>query len=485
MKGFYSLSGWTENFGVVPLFLFSAFLLRPALFTLLALLFFVTRVLETISTLQDNSESKIHKGRLLYHLILFVKVFLAFSPQAYATNNNQETIILSVGEHAEIPFKSLKKFSIGNKDVIGENLNAKGKILLIKGKKIGHTEILLWEIGNIRKRYFIYVLPKSTQLQFASASQIFKEMNLKSEFIGKALIVEGEIDSLDNYRLFHQTLTEKLKEFIHERVYLTPTAKRDLLGEIYAHFFDENLRNFYCEATHLSINCHYSEYYPPSNALKKFLERNYYVKLYQRRRKNLPINYLLQIKLFQIKKASYDDNSLGFYGLQGKLEDIFNAHYKKFLNENEIFFSNNNTHFAELSSSQILITQDTPVLIKKGTETPFVSHQEKNFAKTDWKFSGLKIKVNLKKREDHFFLDYQIGLSEGNDDDKISGGEEKSSIKVELNSPIQLFQINIKTTQEDHRGLPFIKNFLSSKKENFQIIDILGIVQIKEVENGK
>ncbi len=47
-------SGWIENFGVVPLFLFSAFLFAPAFFAFLNLLFEVTHVLETIGKLLYN-----------------------------------------------------------------------------------------------------------------------------------------------------------------------------------------------------------------------------------------------------------------------------------------------------------------------------------------------------------------------------------------------------------------------------------------------
>ena len=46
-----SVVGWIENLGVVPLFLFSAFLLAPAFFAFLNLLFVVTHVLETIGKL--------------------------------------------------------------------------------------------------------------------------------------------------------------------------------------------------------------------------------------------------------------------------------------------------------------------------------------------------------------------------------------------------------------------------------------------------
>lgn len=47
-------SRWIANLGVVPLFLFSAFLLAPAFFAFLNLLFVVTHVLETIGKLLYN-----------------------------------------------------------------------------------------------------------------------------------------------------------------------------------------------------------------------------------------------------------------------------------------------------------------------------------------------------------------------------------------------------------------------------------------------
>src|SRR5690606_32260062 len=139
-----------------PLFLFAAFLFAPEAFFLFLRRVSVIAVLEAINISQWITNYFLNLKLLnLARSLLFVKALLLF-PIASFAQNHQTDIIVAKGEQKELSFTHLKKLSVGNSDVISHKL-IKNK-LLIKGKKIGFSDLIVWENSPIK--FNIYVLSK-------------------------------------------------------------------------------------------------------------------------------------------------------------------------------------------------------------------------------------------------------------------------------------------------------------------------------------
>jgi Flp pilus assembly secretin CpaC len=135
---------WIANFGVVPLLRLAAFLLAPIALCFALRRFSVTAVLEAMAI----SQSKIRDLVKMKHLnvaitLIFVKAFLLLPVAAFAQMRASD-IILSKGEQKELSFPGLKNFSVGNAEIISYKFMPKSGKLLVKGKSVGFTDLIVW-----------------------------------------------------------------------------------------------------------------------------------------------------------------------------------------------------------------------------------------------------------------------------------------------------------------------------------------------------
>ena len=204
--GAVSAVKWIANFGVVPLFLLAAFLFEPAFFAFLALLFSVTHVLETIGQLLYNRLSKngINTNNLLCFKNLNFKpsflpsfrpcvkgifVFLSLIQASYA-----EDFVLSKGQSITLALPSLEKFNIGNKEVLSYRFNEKDKTLIIRGAKLGTSEVLIWERGlSLPKEHQVFVISKAQEAKFLHLAQLLHSLGLETQVQIPHLKVSGEL----------------------------------------------------------------------------------------------------------------------------------------------------------------------------------------------------------------------------------------------------------------------------------------------------
>lgn len=158
---------WIANLGVVPLFLFAAFLFCPAFFFLLTLLFLVTFVLDTIIQplfgLRKPFNLRIRQY-LLPGLLLLVNFN---SSTALEKDSNVEDlraidysrrIITRIGETKILKLPNLQNFSVSQPDIANGKYIPNKKILVLKGVKLGISQILVW--NPTLTTYDLVVIPK-------------------------------------------------------------------------------------------------------------------------------------------------------------------------------------------------------------------------------------------------------------------------------------------------------------------------------------
>ena len=204
----YFFSKWIVNFGVVPLLLFNDFLLLPILTFLFDLLNLVILVFETIFQLHKIKVFKlvnIFRTKFLPILIYAVKALLlalALCVMAAHAKSAQDTerttLLLSIGEHKEIKYSQISKFTVTNTTIIGHKHKKKINTIIIKGLKLGYTELVIWS-KKLKKTYKVYVLEKKRQLKILHIGETLKEMNLDIRLAGPLIIATGEVSDLQSY----------------------------------------------------------------------------------------------------------------------------------------------------------------------------------------------------------------------------------------------------------------------------------------------
>ncbi|MCY4524753.1 MAG: pilus assembly protein N-terminal domain-containing protein, partial [Halobacteriovoraceae bacterium] len=261
----YALSKWILNLGVLPLLRSCALRFLPIFPRLLQRLLYVARFLETIYP--PSLWSKV----FILFLLSFVKISL------YAqSSTSHSAIILALGGHREIPVSNLQKYTVGNPQIVSYKLRFSPKRILIKGKKPGFTELVVW--SNKRKSvYPIYVLSRNHQLPILPMGQALQSLGLKTEFLGQTLVVQGILKEVDSY-LFLKKLQKTHGEQLYLRGSLAPILRNHIIGEVYFHFFNENLDQIECHQQNFDIICYYPQSRPPGNGPMQHLIEHWGVK---------------------------------------------------------------------------------------------------------------------------------------------------------------------------------------------------------------
>lgn len=112
---------------------------------------------------------------------------------------------------------------------------------------------------------------------------------------------------------------------------------------------------------------------------------------------------------------------------------------------------------------------------------------------TTWKFAGLRLKLTPKRLGHKINIEYQtqitrpLKLSE-NSALTINGSRQRSTLNVEPNIPIQIFEVDLKTDDRKENKIPFISNFpilgklFTSNSSSQTYKKIIAIMSIKELE---
>ncbi|MBF0360002.1 MAG: pilus assembly protein N-terminal domain-containing protein [Oligoflexia bacterium] len=501
------LSSCIENLGVEPLFLSSFFLFAPDLLTLFARFVFVTLVRDTIKKLLYIIFIVLD-CYLLYlpGLALVVKTILLFficiGPDCNATpienkiQNNYSTIILSIGEQQEIIIKGLDKFSIGNGDIIKAKYLPKSNMLIIKGKKIGFTNISIITnkpiISNKPIQQIpVFVLPKRDELKMMEIVSLLKLLKspLTIKEAAATLVVEGTIDNFNDY-YFIQSLEKKInKNSIILNLKLKTNLRNQIIGEIYYFLLQEYIRDINCYSRNINIYCTYDQSTIPSEKLMKNLQEEFYVTFIPLATKPQFQNYLLKMQLVQMEKMDGEEFSLGLNRLSGTLSDFFHSGIENIILKNEVLLEKQKVKLRTLAEPKIIVKTNHKVALQMGSDVPYEikrnSHGNTSTHTIEWHFVGLKINLELKERYDDYEIEYTTEFSQSSSNQKIDGSKQSSKLQIKLGDAIQLFEIGITSNGSKESAMPWASSIpligglftSTSEQKIFKKIYGLAIIQ--------
>lgn len=486
----YFFSSWIANFGVVPLLLLLAFLLCPILTFLFSLLSLVTAVLETIIyplSADTSSKQLNYKDSFLRQDVQYVKkvVSLAACVITLIPSNSRaqtpaikDNILISKGQHKEINIKLLSHFSVGNPEIISTKYLKSKKVLLIKGKKLGFSELIIWFNNKEKMSFNIYVLSKRRHLKIFHLIETLKHLGLTPNLKGPIILCDGEIDSLKKLNIL-QNLIKENPQSVYFRGNLKRSLRNYIFGKIFKLFFEEHIDHIRCEAESINIECFYPDSYHPSSAVLNYLKNNFQAKFIPIKNFDSSKNFKFKIKIIQMEKSNGESINLGLSNLSGNLSLIFTEGIKGLVKNNEYLLGEKRIHLSILGESEGVIKLNDPSSFElfsnfhnQNQTTPF----------------GIKVSLKLNKKDQTYNISYKTNLVTGINDESVQN-KQSSSLSIDLGKTIQIFEIGLTQDQKTNDHIPYLGKipligllFRSySIKKNFK--KLIGIIHLDENSN--
>lgn len=486
LVAFGAPSSWIANFGVVPLLRLAAFLFAPIALCLALRRFSVTAVLEAIN-ISSGKILNFSNLKLLNVTItlLFVKVFL-FLPLASYAEISPSDVILAKGEQKELHFPGLKKYSVGNQEVISYKFLPKEGKLLIKGKKVGFTDLIVWTKEG-KQTLSLYVLSKQKFLKTFQLADALKNMSLSIDIKGPVMTASGTLADFSDY-LYLQKIKGQFQEQVFFKISLEHALRNHIIGQIYKKLYAGGLSSVSCQTDWMDITCFY-EGADNQNLLKQ-LAQFYRVTFVQQDSRKRQKNYRLKLKLVQLERMDGREIHMGLDKLQANLKDLFENGIRTLIESNMVFLTQSNMDLSSLAEPEMIVNLHSPQLVEIGSQIPYQNIGSQGgtvIAPIDWRFAGLKIKTKITESYGRILLDYETEFTRPVEQ-AISGSKETSSAFLQVGVPLKIFQIGFQTTAKKRQSIPLLseipilKHLFESKSDQKTYKQIYGYAVLEEVD---
>ncbi len=495
------LLGWMANLGVLPLLLFCAFLFLPNFVFLLARRLRVTRVLETIFQLLTfifyGLPSVLPRIGQFVKIVPWVSFALfdgLFTPVWAETE--RRPLILGRGEVRKITLPDIKKYTVGNKEVLRVWAKDGPSSLVLKGVSLGSSDLFIWPKKGPSVLYQVIVVGKREQLKWAKWRPLLSPLGIMAHYHAGELKLEGELQDYAQYlnfkKLFHAAHAKtSQKNFIPlwetGRLRLSPTLKKKIQAEVFYIALKSYREDLNCHFQDVFLECsHYSHLKLDEN-LKRQMESKALMR-WPSLSADPQEQFKVKMVLFQFENHEGDSIQLGFDLLQGRLEDIFDRGPVFFIKQNQALFNQQSTHASTLAEPQLVIRPGKKGSVSIGSDIPFQSKREEEIT-LGWRFAGLKIELEAAHQGDKVLLQYQAELTYPSPEGSISGGRKSSQVLVTPQKPFKLFEIGYRALNNHYTALPVIakipilKNLLRSRQKQQSYKKIMAIVTLEKMND--
>ena len=395
-------------------------------------------------------------------------------------------MILAKGEQKELYFESLHHFSVGNPEVISYKFIPKTGKILLKGKKVGFTDLVVWD-KKTKKTLSIYVLSKQKFLKTFQLADALKNLNLSIDIKGPIMTASGSLMDFSDY-LYLQKIKGQFQDQVFFKIGLDSKLRNHIIGQIYKKLYANGFSSVSCQADWLDILCFYEG--SSNTEFLKQISSFYRVSFIQQDSRLRHKNFRLKLKLIQLERLDGREIHLGLDKLQASVSDLFVNGVRNMIDKNAIFLQQSQMDLSSLAEPELVVNLNTPQLIEIGSQIPYQNVGTQGatvIAPIDWRFAGLKIKTKITEAYGKMLLDYETEFSRPVDQ-AISGSKEISSALLEVGVPMKIFQIGFQTTSKNRQGIPIIsdipilKHLFQSKSDARTYKHIYGYVILEAEE---
>ena len=493
------LSWWIANLGVVPLFLFSALRFDPADLAFAFLLLLVTAVLETILPLlyQSTKNLKISNSSKYLHgswpnvkrLILSALLLGGFSLSAMAEESsltkNKEDLVMAIGEHRQFTPAQVHHFALTNRQVLVPTFSPK-KGLIIRAKTQGFSELILWDQQGRKQVFAVNIINKRDQQQMLNVISEAESLGLKALQNASGITFSGAVTELRHY----QRLVDLKKKFpeLELDLELSKELKHLILEKAYHLFYEHFIDQAQCTFEQHKLDCQIPPGHPAIKNIKSMLENNFLITLREIAPIPLGQNLKIKLKIIQIERSDGREINFGLNQLNARLEDVFNHGIAPLIEKNQIMLRQYDAKIETLAEPQLLLHLDQEAKITLGAEIPYSQHNETgSVISTQWKFSGLQVKLKCQHVNGKLILTYQTELSStaASSNGSIAGNSQLSQASIELDRPLELFDVALKGDELRQQSIPLLGDipFLGKIFSSHELVTInKRIIALAEVK---
>ena len=438
--------GWIENLGVAPVFSLSRFLLRPTFFFFLALLLFVTRLLETIKNLSLN---------LIQHTCLLVKIlFFFFSLGLYASI--PQVVILSKGEVLEIKTEDTAKYTVTHRNIVSYKFFPQQKKMILKGKKRGISQIVFWKKSGKSHKLTIFVQSRKEQLSYAKFLPSLAALGAEFSLIGQKIEVKGVLKTLGDYEAFSKIINRQKKEFFILKISVPEKIIKEAVADIYFDFFQHYRDSISCRYKGFKITCHYYYFDKKEDELVKRFSKKYTASFTAYKRQ-YTTNFKITTKTLLIEGGQSSLKDLGIDKISTTIDEILSKDITNLFSEENIEIRGQNINIYTFNEQESLIRFNHPLEIKIGTDQRY--HRVVNGeSRTYWHFTGLRIHLVLKRLMGKFFVDYSTSLSSPSSDNLNKTNSKESSFFIPLGAYQKVFEVTTSSRSLTEDGIPLLNH---------------------------
>lgn len=491
----YFPSGWIANFGVVPLLLLRAFLLLPIFDFLFALLILVTAVFDTILNLLNGA---VFKDKDIQWLSFTVKALMTlfFISNGLRTSANadglrrieEKPIFMAIGQHKEISVENLKKYSVGNPQVLGVKVRGASKNILLKGKKQGFSELLILKSGE-SSIVPVFVHTKKNQQKLARAKVELSSLGLGLENISGTPVVSGVVNTLEQLKKL-RIIFKKSNNLYDLNILIKPKLKSKVIAKAYSVLFDLFIDDGHCAMEGITILCKIPIDEKVSNSIQMRLKDRYSIHLEPTNLVSPSKNKEIKLKFIQIEKRDGSEFSLGLDSLNIPIKDIFDGQaFNALSSEKNIVLGESEFKIKTIAHPEFLLRTGNTSEIRIGAEIPFQNLSMNNNSllnTTSFLFVGLKVKIKLEKSASDHLIQYEVQLNRPSAEGTLqsSGSKEKSTVTIKNATSTKLFDIGFKANAIDKKRfpvlskIPLLGTLFTSKKNSSSYKKVIGIIHV-------
>jgi hypothetical protein len=421
---------------------------------------------------------------------IFLIFFMALCAQSWGETRNPPQVqaaYLSIGEIQEFSVPNLSHFAVGNSDIISYRHSPKTAKLLIKGKKLGTSEVVLWMKDKSKQTIPIFVVSKQKQLSLLFLAETLRRAGLVARPVGAYIEASGEIVDEEGFKLLRKLMMEYPGE-LHLAVSMGAKLARELLGRIYVPLFAEYVDEISCRPRGIGFDCFHSTDNPPNPKLAKYLQDQFGVSFIPITGTGGKRNYRIKLKLVQLERLDGREIHFGLSHLQGSLNELFSLGPVGLAKRNQFLLQENNLDFSTLAEPEAIIREGHPVVIEVGADIPYSTPvANSSFSTTNWKFAGLRIELNLKRQAGQFVLSFKTQFTRpGGSDGTVVGNREESKASIPLSHALELFQIGFQTESKENQSMPWFSkvpllgNLFQSKsnQKSYKRISAIAVLEL-------
>ncbi len=396
-----------------------------------------------------------------------------------------QVLVLSKGEVLEIKTEDTIKYTVTHRNIVSYKFFPKQKKMILKGKKKGISQIVLWRKLNKSHKITVFVRSRKEQLSYAKFLPALAALGMEFSLIGQKIEVKGTINTLGNYEAFSNIINRQKEAFFILKIVVPEKIVKEAIADIYFDFFQHYRDSISCRYEGFKIKCRYYYFDKKEDELTERFSKKY-MAAFTAYKRQYTTNFKITTKTVLIEGGQAVLKDLGIDKISTTIDKLLTQNITKLFSEENIEIYGENINIYTFNEQESLIRINYPLEIKIGTNQRYHRIVEGE-SRMYWYFTGLSIHLILKRLMGKFFVDYNTSLSSPSTDTRSKTNSKESSFFISLGDYQKVFEVttlsrNLIENEIPLLGhIPVLKNLFKRKSERNSNVIYRTYVKLEKI----